>query len=1325
MPGGQLRNTRRVRLKNGLETDKAPDVSLLWIIGGNYLGQTNDVAWKRRALHERMKQGRPVNPRRPKTSSETDIIDALTQRMNDGGLVCIHQDIFPNPTTECCDIVIPAAGWGEDSFCRYNAQRRLKLYERFQDLPFHKDDIRKPDENPLSYMDEFQHSPKPDWQILCDIANRIDRQLGTSAFSGEFGWIDSAELADEMAQESHRGKGLGLKSLIEFAKARHPHIPEKQRVHTILGRSGDSSNQNAEAGYLKSNYAVSELRDAGTTGFDMASGVYRNGVASNGVFLPLATRQRNGDALELVGHLSVRRKAPFYFVAADWQDIEPVYNRINGLADDDDWRRKGGVLVTNGRVNHLWNNMFHHLRNDYVNERYPEDMPGTVVEINPEWATEQSDPIENGDIVRLSSEVLPHTHPGPNDSDDADRNFRDVAYGVASLQSSVPHGMAFLMFSFPVTEGRHAFNFNFNGYVNNITDGYVDGVNPIAALKYGHAILTKVPADKSGYENGKFVSKTRVGPLYEQRNVVGPDPNESVGLDWEMRELIVRKGLTRASIHNVPGRKSSFGNPDALFSSLKLNTAGVRSTFKAGAVPRGIMKWELSDRGLIDEWHGPDFKIASRWLEQIESEEDEQGGRNSEDNQGVNKMIGFARVKEILNQSIAAWQTRTGRPPNLATHDFAGNSFGWETRDMLLSAMAFGRRLIEPDKIGNGRGAQTSLVEALKTGAPPFARMPSGGPFLGASEVQEIVDWIDAGTPENASSTPRTDRSDGIVRSGKIQQIVILPPFAIGRFGSATIDHPIVGEVPDVMDNYDIEEGPADGWRSLTPADTIRIEFQGTAENAQASVAGITAGSDLEPQLRFRGNEDRIRPVAPFLEVWALFEGQDEYVALTSEHISPSQLEWRVRVANRKASRRTFEDQDTISSDTGWFNNHSVHNLQGRAENFVDGKFIHQGTTYYPAPHEDVPGLRLRFVPAKGRIYGFEPNTWVTDDDQIVYDPNGPWATYERQQSLYPPSPSDTYNTGHLDDSCDGIVEARLTIEGTVLTASARITVGPPDFVPDSLHIRSLEDDFQQLVRGPDVQQPANDDERESIIEETIEIGRRGLETMRLMNTNILARVYNEPPPIPSDPRFYSRARVIHENIAQQLSGLKSDVPLEFGAAKSRVQSIIPRMRMQDEAGPQAAQMPRYMRGSDAENMALSRRQISTLRAAAQLADPQPLPGGTPRENMIVLIQTLSFGANSHRSVPLDNGNTLDTLFSNPEGLLEYLETNPAKLDSSGDAKGQPLIVPGDPQSSALYRLATEDLNPTMRAMFQNTVPGTEKTGVQVLEEWIRSLATS
>ncbi len=113
-------------------------------------------------------------------------------------------------------------------------------------------------------------------------------------------------------------------------------------------------------------------------------------------------------------------------------------------------------------------------------------------------------------------------------------------------------------------------------------------------------------------------------------------------------------------------------------------------------------------------------------------------------------MTTFGRVKEILDKAIAAWKQQHGRDPNLAIH---GSTFGWQTKQQLANAKAFGKRLIDPAKVGNGQGTQTNLVIALKTGVPPFARMPAGGPFVPDAQIQEIVQWIDANMPDTVAST--------------------------------------------------------------------------------------------------------------------------------------------------------------------------------------------------------------------------------------------------------------------------------------------------------------------------------------------------------------------------------------------------------------------------------------------------------------------------------------------------------------------------------------------------------------------------------------------
>lgn len=110
--------------------------------------------------------------------------------------------------------------------------------------------------------------------------------------------------------------------------------------------------------------------------------------------------------------------------------------------------------------------------------------------------------------------------------------------------------------------------------------------------------------------------------------------------------------------------------------------------------------------------------------------------------------MGFARIKEILDQAIVAWRNAPGRtgPPNLSGH---GAMFSWSTKPALLEAVSHGRRLIQPEVIGNGKGNQANLIIDLRTGfAGPRSRMPEGGPYIPDPQIQEIDDWIDASSPD-------------------------------------------------------------------------------------------------------------------------------------------------------------------------------------------------------------------------------------------------------------------------------------------------------------------------------------------------------------------------------------------------------------------------------------------------------------------------------------------------------------------------------------------------------------------------------------------------
>jgi hypothetical protein len=84
--------------------------------------------------------------------------------------------------------------------------------------------------------------------------------------------------------------------------------------------------------------------------------------------------------------------------------------------------------------------------------------------------------------------------------------------------------------------------------------------------------------------------------------------------------------------------------------------------------------------------------------------------------------MGFQRVQRILDNAVATWEQEHEHSADLAGH---GASFSWKTKSNLLAAEGHGKRLIQPEVIGNGQGSTANLVVVLRTGLP--WRMPNEG----------------------------------------------------------------------------------------------------------------------------------------------------------------------------------------------------------------------------------------------------------------------------------------------------------------------------------------------------------------------------------------------------------------------------------------------------------------------------------------------------------------------------------------------------------------------------------------------------------------------
>ncbi len=448
-----------------------------------------------------------------------------------------------------------------------------------------------------------------------------------------------------------------------------------------------------------------------------------------------------------------------------------------------------------------------------------------------------------------------------------------------------------------------------------------------------------------------------------------------------------------------------------------------------------------------------------------------------------------------------------------------------------------------------------------------------------------------------------------------IKELRILPPFAIGRLGSA----------PDPLDNYTIatdREGPLD-FRTIVPAETLNVD----------TATGEITGSHVPKEVQFK-QDGRIRPVAPFLDVFALME-DGELVPLTLQMLAGAKLTWRVRVGNRKVVRRTRKEADLVAANTGWFSDHGAQPLKGHCKNFMSrDAFVDFGSARFIKPNQHYPQIRLRFTPAKGLIYGpHGVNDPIVPPERAIYDrAKGKWYHFESHgedetvpPSLFaiePPAPSWLHDNkavsrGYFDDACDGFVEARLTSnDGKVLTAMARICSSPPAVVPDSLFVRSLADDLEQVIHGPTV---ADDEPTEVTQARAEDIVRRAFETVRFLNVAVLnGNDYKGRSALSLDSMPEEEAadteRAIRPVVAPDgadtlaILALHQQVyaALRGGAAPWFLRLLRNPDEVSDFTDRGRRKMPALMCGADNSYLALTHRQIDTVRTVAEGVQGRP-----------------------------------------------------------------------------------------------------------------------
>jgi hypothetical protein len=504
-----------------------------------------------------------------------------------------------------------------------------------------------------------------------------------------------------------------------------------------------------------------------------------------------------------------------------------------------------------------------------------------------------------------------------------------------------------------------------------------------------------------------------------------------------------------------------------------------------------------------------------------------------------------------------------------------------------------------------------------------------------------------------------------------IKELRILPPFAIARLGSA--DTP--------MDNYTIDldvaagdERPLD-YRAIKPQPTLFVNEH----------SGEIEVEHTPDKLEFKQCEDnkqdvnrKIRPVAPFLEVFAITDADDTLVPLTVELLKENgagvdDISWNVRVANRKVARRTADNDDVVHAEVK-IRDHDTHALHGTCANFIAGGYVDFGRARFIKPNANFPEIRLRFTPAKGLIYGpasaASPSHGSAPDsghtpasakpdflaryritkECAVYDDkknkgrnwqgfgdpdredtsvlkkwreNLGWpADFSNETvppdlfAIEPPAPSWLFDNravsrGYLDDACDGFVDVHLTLRnGRKLDATARICAAPPAMAPDSLFVRSLADDLDQVVYGPDV--PENEPP-EVTRARALDIVRRAFETVRFMNVVVMnGNDYRRRGALSLDSMPEEEAadteRAIRpvmapgtvDTFAAMTLHQQAYAALRGGAAPWFVRLLRLPNEVADFTDHGRRKMPALMCGADNNYLALTWRQIETIKKTAQ-----------------------------------------------------------------------------------------------------------------------------
>jgi arsenite oxidase large subunit len=313
------------RRRRAMDTDRyllAGHTRLAHVIGNTWIQSMCGS----QQLAEKFEELTVRNPHQIRSFIKEEMIQALKDRVDSGGMVVFNQDIYlQDPIgARYADIVFPAATWGESDFMRANGERRVRLYQKFYDAP---------------------GSAKPDWWIIAQLAKRM-------GFDG-FDWQNSNEVAEELARFT-RG------SRKDFFVVKTLAHKEGKTLHQKLAEFGTDGVQCPAM--LDDNDNIIETKRLHDTQRELPE----IGAAGPNMLGKKATHFNSQ-----TGKCNIQ-KSPWNLFSDYWAWLKPREG-------------EGELWCTSGRINERWQSGFDDRRRPYIVQRWPENW----VEIHPDDAAER------------------------------------------------------------------------------------------------------------------------------------------------------------------------------------------------------------------------------------------------------------------------------------------------------------------------------------------------------------------------------------------------------------------------------------------------------------------------------------------------------------------------------------------------------------------------------------------------------------------------------------------------------------------------------------------------------------------------------------------------------------------------------------------------------------------------------------------------------------------------------------------------------------------------------------------------------------------------